>query len=248
MYGQTGSGKTFTMMGPHSFASNMSSSLQDIPKQEISLTPRGHRYDNTMSTDKTSFNGRVFKTLSVSDGTNPLESSKILSKAYSSRNKSPMISRDKTPIRMTEKSTIKTFKDKLSTPSKHLDQIEKSRLENDIETKMNPEEKNSIPNLHKRASTLNLASFGPAPSEPDAVNTMNSNNLSNTNNYFSNNSIFNQKASVDNTNIIDHVSTGEQEIIQNFPENSEGILVLGLKDIFTKIEEVLKIYFNYYIL
>ena len=158
-----------------------------------------------------------------------------------------MISRDKTPIRMTEKSPIKTFKDKLSTPNKH--QIEKSRLENDMETKMNLEEKNSIANLHKRASTLNLASFGPAPNETDAVNTINSNNHSNTNNYFSNNSIFNQKTSVDNTNSIENVSTCEQEIIQNFPENSEGILVLGLKDIFAKIEEVillLKIHFNDY--
>ena len=261
MYGQTGSGKTFTMMGSNSYTcSNMSSSFHDVTKQETSVTPRGHRYDNTMSTDKIPFNGRV-KTLSAFDGNNLLESSRMLFKAHSSRTKSPMISRDKTP-RRTEKSPIKISKEKLATPSKHLDQF-------DIENKMNIEETNAISNLHKRASTLNFASFGPVPNEPEILNSTNSiiphpntntgangntsigvnistgvnTNIStgvntNTNNYFSNNSVLNQKPKVDNNSIIEGVSNSEQETIQSCPENGEGILVLGLKDIFAKIEEV----------
>ena len=264
MYGQTGSGKTFTMMGPHnSTYSNMSTSFQEISKTEMSTTPRG-RYDSVMSTEKIPLSGRTQKNLSVFDGNNAFESSRTLFKANnSSRNKSPMMSRDKTPIRLADKSPIKMSK--VVTPGKNFEQLEKTRFENESENKMNIEDKNYVSNLHKRASTMNFASFGPISNQSENSNNTNSNFNSNTNstinnfnsnnsstinnfnynnnstinNYSSNNSILNKKPSVDSSSIIGGVSVSEQEIIKNYPENSEGILVLALKDIFANIEEVI---------
>ena len=210
MYGQTGSGKTFTMMGPHSTTYSSMATSQDMRGQDTLRI----RFDSMGSSLAT----RTSKTMISFDGNNTLDSSRTLFKSSSltQRSKSPMMIREKTPIRL-DKSPVKLFKDNLPTPSKGYDN-ERNKSEGELEGKMIIEDhKNSV---HKRASTVNFSTSNDSSGEAINFNPMQTPTIK----------VF------EGYNEISAIH--EQEIIKNMPENSEGILVLALKDIFTEIEKV----------
>jgi hypothetical protein len=202
MYGQTGSGKTFTMIGPHA-NDNYQSYFHDSSK-ELSTTPRGNK------TIDSSLTSKVFKTFSAYENDKSFDnSSRSIPKSLTMRTRSPMLKREKTPNRTSEKSPI-PFPRVQKSPFKK-DSVANITIDLNMDKIQNEDDTLNFGKYisHKRSSTIQL---GASQSRKSPERT---------------------------TADVSQVSQNfEMDTMRNHPENKEGVLVMALKDIFNEIEKV----------